>query len=397
MNYFLENAVTVEHLVTTETERITTEVKQWRNDDRNCDVFIFVVFRVILPPICILGVIGNMLSLVVFSSVNAHPTIFLLKSLALSDTSFLITSLLSRSMDQFSLWYKCKVVEIFGNYIFPFGGPLALTMISWITCLITFFRFYIVCYPFNAYKLPNLQGTRFIVLIFFVMAALMEIPRFFEQEMFHYHDVNLNATCFYSNYTLLYQNKWYQIFYRNMFVLGISLILPIVWCVVLTGKLVLTILRTTSERKQLLAKSKMYDLQESYITRVSVLVVMIYIVCQLPSAIYAIMRNVMTIDYEHACSSYLYTVYIGELMLVVNSAVNFIVYALTTPRFRRKLKTVCLTRCDMPHRKIRHPPEGKLSSSSDDASRQPYAIQVVGNRRYKDCSEGAEENQCTHL
>ena len=94
------------------------------------------------------------------------------------------------------------------------------------------------------------------------------------------------------------------------------------------------------------------------------------------------MRPFMDIDYND-CTWYSYLVDIGELMLAINSSVNFLVYILTTPSFRRKLTSLCFCgRCrdlnDISHVTMRGQPEGK-ASSDDDGQANAFTIDINDN------------------
>ncbi len=363
--------------------------------DGYCEIVSFLLIGIFMTPICCLGAVGNILSFIVFSTAHPHPTILLLKMLTISDTCYILTNLLTRGIGEFSEMYNCKVGGYISKYIFPVWGAVAVKMTSWITCLITFFRYYVVCHPFSVYKLPGLKGTRWILFTMIVVGLAMEIPRYFEITYENHFDANLNTTCFDGEHTELYKNQWYQLFYRNIFVLGTSMIIPMFWCTILTIRLVVTIIKNISIRSHLSVKTQMFkhrNEHESHITRVAVIVIVIYIVCQLPAVTYAIMRISMD-DYEE-CQTYHYVTYVGELMLVVNSSINFIVYVSTTPSFREKL--MCFSKGGVSHMSMRGQTEGKMSFS-ENANVQPYKIETEENMTFGKQTTDKDVNQCTHL
>lgn len=78
------------------------------------------------------------------------------------------------------------------------------------------------------------------------------------------------------------------------------------------------------------------------VTLVLVVVVFVFIVCQTPTFVDHILWTVLD-ESARTCGRwhYYYTA-IGDLMAICNSSVNFVIYVLTSPKFRQTLASMCL-------------------------------------------------------
>ena len=78
------------------------------------------------------------------------------------------------------------------------------------------------------------------------------------------------------------------------------------------------------------------------VTLVLVVVVFVFIVCQTPTFVDHILWTALDAS-RRACGAwhYYYTA-VGDLMAICNSSVNFIIYVLTSPKFRHTLVSMLL-------------------------------------------------------
>ena len=167
--------------------------------ETTCEEFRHILLGYVMIPVCVLGTTGNVLSFIIFSTMKSHPIIFLLKMLAVCDTTFVLVSFLCNSIGEYSSAFKCHVAPYLNHYIFPLAS-IAINSLSLITCLISFYRFYVVCYPLRAHKLPGKRGIRYIVALIFLITIFLDIPRFFEVSTKEQINV-ANRTCIVFGYT----------------------------------------------------------------------------------------------------------------------------------------------------------------------------------------------------
>jgi len=163
----------------------------------------------LVPTICVVGIIGNLLTLVVLTCqrLRAGPTAerkvsIWLQALAVSDL-LLCVSLLPHGLMtyedrlvyvslSFQLLYKAYGTAIINNFI--------LTS-TWLTVAMSFSRYLAVCYPLSSYHNLPLStdsndrscrhcGTRFKAGIIFVASFVFNLPRFFKHRL-ESHDCRL--------------------------------------------------------------------------------------------------------------------------------------------------------------------------------------------------------------
>ena len=84
---------------------------------------------------------------------------------------------------------------------------------------------------------------------------------------------------------------------------------------------------------------------QSDVTLVLVVVVFAFIVCQTPTFVDHIFWTVLDESLRAQCGEwhYYYTA-IGDMLAIFNSAVNFVIYVLTSPKFRQHLSNICVSR-----------------------------------------------------
>ncbi len=94
---------------------------------------------------------------------------------------------------------------------------------------------------------------------------------------------------------------------------------------------------TTSENRT--DKSRKTTKQETDVTMTLLVVVFVFVVCQLGNAVSRLLG--VTNTFPVPCSNfYHYWFPIGDFLLVVNSSVNFIIYCLFGREFRRQVKVL---------------------------------------------------------
>ena len=137
-----------------------------------------VVCGGIIPVICILGIAGNILNLVVLANrkLQDSPYVYL-RALAVSDLLTLLLKFFnSLSRAFFSHIYGWKVFE--AQVYFPVAFASSTTSIL-LTLALTVERFIYVYYPIRAKSLCEPQIARIMVAVISLFSALWSIPRFF--------------------------------------------------------------------------------------------------------------------------------------------------------------------------------------------------------------------------
>lgn len=300
-----------------------------------CGIFQLVFFGVLPAVTCIVGLFGNVASFIVMSKMARSSVIILLQFLCVTDNFYLVMSLLIRPVAYFSYWFDCHINAFVTKWLWPVG-IVGLNLTSWLTVCITVYRYIAVCRPLQARMLTTTRRTYILMLVITCVVTVLNIPRFLEINI----EVDPNTTCEVPRYTPFYHNNLYQIIYKTIIMVGLFAVIPPIVCLILTVLIITRLRKAMHDRRTYTsgnsAAAEVTSSREMRITKVSIIVVTIYIVAQTPNIVTVILRIATTIDYESKCNFYYYYINIAELLLMFNSAVNFFVY-LTIDSFCKHL------------------------------------------------------------
>lgn len=155
------------------------------DDDFNL-LFEFVAYGVLLNAVGVLGILGNVISMIILSRPQMKSSInYLLIGLARCDTVLIVTSILL-----FGLPVVYPITDHLFNYyykVYPLIAPVVypVAMISqtvsvYLTLTVTLERFVAVCHPLRARSLCTYGRARAYVAGIVAFAVLYNITRFWE-------------------------------------------------------------------------------------------------------------------------------------------------------------------------------------------------------------------------
>ncbi|ELU18219.1 hypothetical protein CAPTEDRAFT_194389 [Capitella teleta] len=161
-----------------------------RSKQISCDLpvsFYIIVNVIILGVICILGLIGNTLSVIVLHRERGNRVVvLLLQSLAVADNACLILALIHvpfihgilPSIPRYS--NTVRLVEVyFQKYIEPVAH-MAQTGSIWTVVLLAANRYFAICRPFQAQTYLTMARTKIQVAGVVIFSVALNIPRFFQ-------------------------------------------------------------------------------------------------------------------------------------------------------------------------------------------------------------------------
>ena len=206
-------------------------------------------------------------------------------------------------------------------------------------------RYIGVCKALNASRWSNIQQARIHVTVLVIVSGLLEIVRYFDFEFREYHFRGKTYTIMFP--TKLYEDDLYQLLYRNILMTGLRSILPIVLTIVLTTCLVKAVLQLSRQKVQFLPSSQINvhrssseASEDSRVTRTLILIAVLMIVLNTPTAIYPILYLTLDVGADPCSHFYHYFATIAEAMAAMNSAVNFYIYYPTMPTLRAELARI---------------------------------------------------------
>ncbi len=322
------------------------------NPDQDlCDIYRLVTSSVLITLCCAVSFLGNSLTLLTFNHSgyrSVSPTVILLQALAVVDTTILIPPLFVSVIPSICKYanscnyYQDTIVPYLWAYLWPFS-PISHVSTIWITVLVTVQRYMAVCQPLAQFtsKLERVRTVRLQVTAVLLGAVVYNIPRFLENEIVVKSTDN-GSYVFGINRTELYYNNVYQILYKNVLFFACMSVIPLVTLCVLTFRLVRELRRSRHSRQEL-AAGRGGDRggnreMESGLSLSLLGVVLAFLLCQTPAVVNRLLTLTLPPKDRQCGGLRFFFTPLSNLLVFINSSVNFFIYCLCSRTFRRHLK-----------------------------------------------------------
>ena len=309
-----------------------------------------VIYRGVLPVICACGILGIMLTVIVLSRKNMKTsTNCYLIALAIADLLFLIIFATYLPTKSPSLMQDSHAYSIFAIYISYAVILMNVFLISssWLTVMLAIERYIAICRPFLAARVCTATKARVFIVLIFVLALLCRLPNFWELRIATAFNPETNQTVIYHEQTSLSFNEDYMAVYPWLVDGVLSSILPFLLLLVLNVRLIWEVRKSTLYIQRNMGGSSTGTIQreELQITVMLISVIIVFFICQAPYVSYTVVVSIN--KYElHAGPGFLLFRDLATMLLVLKSAVNFILYCWFSEKFWATLKKIfCLGRC----------------------------------------------------
>ena len=313
----------------------------------SCKTFAFLVCGITTGIIAILGISGILTSFIVLRNHKEQAsTILLYRCLGCSDILLLVVSLLTFSVPVIGRYTAHNVTSYNLNvnmYLVPLG-MMAHMCTVWLTVVITVHRFIFVCRPHSIYTTHSHKILRILVLAMVLLSITMNIPMLFKNfSIPHGNEVAVNTTLSVSNLSRDFRDLdnrndhlhaidhlFYQVIYSKAIYCPVIYIVPLMSLIYFASRTNLA-MKDFGQRK---TKQKLQQ-QARHATRQIILIVVVFILCQTPVMIREILLAVLD-RADSECGHFLYYyAKMCDLLVVMNSSVNFIIYYLFGKRYRK--------------------------------------------------------------
>lgn len=285
---------------------------------------------VILYPIfCVFGLAGNILSLVVLS----HPkmrnsTHIYLQALALSDSVKLLSDLL-----YFVTSVLYEVHPPAGDksyaYLYPRAHYLfhmSVLTTAWLTVSVAVERYIMVCHATKAKQLCNVFRARVVCVSVFVASMLVCVPLALRYKTIHVCrngtngtnmsvGLDVGVTDLWKKETFVLVYKWFQNVLQS--------IIPLLTLCVLTFHIIRALRRSRATGRRAHLRNR--------ISTMLISVIFVFLICITPDAI---MSTCFGFGYTDATYRARAIREVTDLLLLVNSSVNFVLYCTFNHLFR---------------------------------------------------------------
>lgn len=293
------------------------------------EVFHYALYAIVLPTVAVLGVIGNAASLVIlFRRKSMGRTISIcLAALTLMDTLLLACSLIiyptlgSCSLNIGIATPNCQLLY----RLVQFSYPCSLATQSgsvWCCVLIAMERYVAVRYPLKARHICTAQKAVVFVTLIVMVTSIYNIPVFFE--------LQFNATVGHVVPTNLRVDPHYKALYKASTYVLVVVLVPFCALAVLNIQIVQAVQRAVKLRQSIAHCCFPYTVQT---TTTAVAITLCFLCANSPSAA----ANFIEVSFPGANESLAFKilVYLGNSLIILNSATNVIVYCAAGTKFRK--------------------------------------------------------------
>ena len=310
-----------------------------------------VVNIYITGALCAFGIAGNVLSIIVLGRDQTirRTTAFLLQMLAVTDAAFLVSCIFYSTLGTILMFTEWLPVAVHRGwpYVLLYSMPMAsitATAAVWMVVLLTADRYIAICRPLHAAKYNTMPRLRRGVILVWVLAVIYNIPRFFEKEFVEVEPENASSSESHLRTTAVGTSKVYKFVYSTCLYFVFRIFLPLVALTFFNQRLVHALHKCDRMQCRIATNSG----KQRQHTWMLVVVVIIFIVCQLPTVVWNVFRVLYSyIDIPFYGNAVNYAVVAVNFMLVVNSSINVVIYCFMGRQFRAIL--LRMIRCHGQH------------------------------------------------
>ena len=344
----------------------------------NLIIFRIIIYIFVGTFVCIVGFIGNILSIIVLrrDRDKKNTTTWLLQALAVTDSLYLFGSILIQTLQTLKSdtnWWPAfrRMYPRARSSIWPIASMFQTTTV-WIIVVITVDRYLAVTRPFTAYTKKR-QHMKIYVALVFLVAALYNIPRFFEREVITVFNECTNTSEYQVVHTPFRLDRTYFMVYHVILHCIFRSVGPLAIVLILNIGLIKEFKRAQNARHHMTGKA----VHQSSITLMVTVVVTVFIVCELPDALLRIVAVIQHDDPKDQKfdDNLLYLNVISNSLLTLNSAVNFLIYCCTGEQFRSDVKRLYY-HCNWERQSE---PSLRLSQLTRTISRETQVVRTISS------------------
>lgn len=293
-------------------------------------IFEFIIPGVLLNTIGLLGLVGNLISIIVLSRPQMKSSInCILIGLATFDSILIVTSILMFGFPAVYA-YTQSVFDYYFFHLFPYMTPfmypigmIAQTGSAYLTLCVTLERYVAVCLPLQARSLCTYTRACWYVFGITLFAGVYNLPRFWEVSWYSYFDPEVNQTRTDIIPTALRDNQVYISVYITWMYLVVMYIIP--FCSLAVFNLIIyhEVRRANSERARLTRLQQ----KEIGLATMLMVVVIAFFLCNVLALVVNILElnqiNMMPLNN------------VSNMLITLNSSLNFIIYCIFGEKFKR--------------------------------------------------------------
>ncbi|CAG9818443.1 unnamed protein product [Phaedon cochleariae] len=304
------------------------------NDTEVINSFRFITNGLLINLVGLLGVLGNIISMIILSRPQMRSSInYLLIGLARIDTVLIVTSMLLFGLPGIYPYssYMFNYYYVVYPHITPVVFPLATvaqTASVYLTLVVSLERFVAVCHPLRAKSLCTYGRARIYVIAIIAFSAAYNLPRLWEAAIQKEWSSVHNETVYCPQSTPFRDDPAYRAIYIHWLYLICMYLLPFGMLAVLNASIYRQVLRANKERQRLSRHQK----REIGLATMLLGVVVVFFICNiLPLVINIIETFELRIRFD-----LIYLIHTSNLLVTINSSVNFLIYVIFGEKFKSR-------------------------------------------------------------
>lgn len=294
------------------------------------ELAVFINGEILYPCICIPGLLGNILTLVVLSKANMlSSTNAFLSALAVSDMVSLINDIIYFSVMVLSNSCPDIAYHIYVHF-YPFAHfvfNIANSVSSWLTVSVAIERFLLVCFPAKSRTMCTRPRAIAGAVIINVVMLTVSMPYAFRYKTVQVFDDLKNQTSLKLNLTSLWQGDTFSVYY-SWSINFLRCNIPLTLLIILNACIIKALLK-------LRAKNRSRYIHRQKVTFMLVIIIMKFLLCTTPDAI-------LSTFYKYGYTEDNFRVRgireFTDMLLAFNAATNFVVYCVLSVTFRMNCK-----------------------------------------------------------
>lgn len=295
--------------------------------------------------VCLFGITANVMNIIVLTRKNmVSPTNSILTGLAVADMMVMLSYIPFSFHNYLRVGLENKDKFSFGWAIFTlFHAHFTVvnhTISIWLTVTVAIWRFMAVCYPAPTMRWRSLIRARIAIISTYVACTIFCIPVYitftvssYEEKGHTMYRVDFSEIAKMQNMLLANINFWL-----------FSVITKLVPCVALTGLSLglIKVLYEANQRRQRLKVKSECDKSHDRTTKMLLAVLLLFLLTEFPSGMLALLSGALGNEFfNHVYMNFGETM---DILALVNSAVNFIIYCSMSRQFRDTFAFLFLTR-----------------------------------------------------